>query len=270
MANPTARQVGELVLKLLPPDGTPVLNRVMRVMLARELAGLVSPELYVKACDTLVDQGKIGRSRGQGGQIFYVAPDAAPTSAPTPDTWLEARLMAPLQRYLEGAFRSGLTLPDKSVFIVQDTSKIGPTLGRWARPDFILITAMRFRLLPGSQLDLHSFELKSETGATDLAVYEALAQTRFTHFGHLVWHLPRNSRAESRLPDIERQCDEHGIGLILMREPDKPESYEIALDPVRKATRPAEIDGFLETRLNDADRRKLLDLLNGAPAWQER
>jgi hypothetical protein len=253
MANPTARQVGELVLKLLPPDGTPVLNRVMRVMLARELASLVSPELYVKACDTLVDQGKIGRSRGQGGQIFYVAPDAAPTSAPTPDTWLEARLMAPLQRYLEGAFRSGLTLPDKSAFIVQDTSKIGPTLGRWARPDFILITAMRFRLLPGSQLDLHSFELKSETGATDL-----------------VWHLPRDSRAESRLPDIERQCDEHGIGLILMREPEKPESYEIALDPVRKATRPAEIDGFLETRLNDADRRKLLDLLNGAPAWQER
>ena len=58
---------------------------------------------------------------------------------------------------------------------------------------------MRFKLLPGAQIDVHSFELKTETGATDLAVYEALAQTRFTHFGHLVWHLPKGSRARKSI-----------------------------------------------------------------------
>jgi hypothetical protein len=47
--------------------------------------------------------------------------------------------------------------------------------------------------MPGAQFDVYSFELKAEFGAIDLAVYEALAQTRFTHFGYLVWHLPDSS-----------------------------------------------------------------------------
>jgi hypothetical protein len=124
--------------------------------------------------------------------------------------------MAPLRRFLEGAFQEGLDLPAGSICIVQDTSAMGPVRGRWARPDYILVSAMRFKLMPGSQIDVHSFELKTESGATDLAVYEALAQTRFTHFGHLVWHLPTNSKAEARLAEIEKQCEEHGIGLIRM------------------------------------------------------
>ena len=49
---------------------------------------------------------------------------------------------------------------------------------------------MRFKLMPGAQVDVHSFELKTESGCTVQSVHEALAQTRFTHFGHLVWHLP--------------------------------------------------------------------------------
>ena len=54
--------------------------------------------------------------------------------------------------------------------------ELGPSIGRWARPDFIVITAMRFKLMPMAQIEVHSFEPRTETGATDLAVYEALAQ----------------------------------------------------------------------------------------------
>ena len=132
---------------------------------------------------------------------------------------------------------------------MEDTSSVGPRRGRWARPDFILVSAMQFNLMPGAQVDVHSFELKTESGANDLAVYEALAQTRFTHFGHLVWHLPDKSKAEARLPEIEQQCEEHGIGLIRMRDPNDIEGCEILLDPQRKATPPAIVEGFLEMRL---------------------
>jgi hypothetical protein len=266
MANSAAQQVAERILELLPEDGTPVLNRVMRVMVARELAKPLPSELYFKVCDDLVRQGKIGRSRGQGGHIFYVASrgSAKPEVESKTEGWSEARLMEPLKRYLRGPFREGLGLPKDSVCIVQDTSRIGPALGRWARPDFVMITAMRFKLLPGAQLDVHSFELKNEIGATDLAVYEALAQTRFTHFGHLVWHLPKGSPAEARLNDIERQCDQHGVGLILMRDPENVDGCEILLDPVRKTTMPADVDGFLETRLSENDRSNLRVMLNGS------
>jgi hypothetical protein len=116
---------------------------------------------------------------------------------------------------------------------------------------------MRFKLLPGAQVDVHSFELKTESGGTVQAVHEALAQTRFTHFGHLVWHLPEGSKAEARLAEIEKQCDEHGIGLIRMRHPSNIEACEILLDPVRKMTLAIVVEGFLESRLSP-DQRKIL------------
>jgi len=256
---------------LLPVDGTPVLNRIMRVMLSRDLKRAVDQDLYFAARDQLLTQKKVGRLRGQGGQIFLIA-EASGTPAQEPPkplagagkTWPEIELMAPLRRYLSKQFKDGLDLPDDAACVVEDTSTRGLRLGRWARPDFILVSAMRFKLMPGAQLDVHSFELKTEEGATDLAVYEALAQTRFTHFGHVVWHLPERSRAENRLIEITKQCEEHGIGLIRMYEPDDIENYEILADPERKLTPASIVDGFLEARLSEAQRKTIVNALNGA------
>ncbi|ARP98329.1 hypothetical protein [Pseudorhodoplanes sinuspersici] len=263
---PSVGAVAERIERLLPQDGTPVLNRVLQVMLSRELESPISPDLYFQASDHLSKEQRIGRLRGQGGQIFLL-PKAGKeqVNGATVELRREAMLMAPLGRYLTETFCKGLDLPPDGVSIVQDTSTIGPVRGRFARPDFILVTAMRFRLLPGAQIDVHSFELKAENGATDESVYEALAQTRFTHFGHLVWHLPQNSRCEARLPEIEKQCDQHGIGLIRMRDPHDHVSYEILLDPVRKTTPPAIVDGLLESRLSAAHRERLLRVVNGGP-----
>ena len=263
---PSVGAVAERMERLLPQDGTPVLNRVLQVMLSRELESPISPDLYFKASDQLSKEQRIGRLRGQGGQVFLLPKSAPPkkqTNGVTLHPRREVELMAPLGRYLTDTFCKGLDLPPDGTSIVQDTSTIGPARGRFARPDFIVVTAMRFRFLPGSQIDVHSFELKAEQGATDESVYEALAQTRFTHFGHLVWHLPQNSRCEVRLPEIEKQCDQHGIGLIRMRDPHDHTSYDIRLDPVRKATPAAIIDGFLESRLSDTHRQTLLRVVNG-------
>lgn len=259
------------VLSLLPADGTPVLNRVMRVMLTRETGRLVSQDEYFAARDQLFDEGRIGRRRGQGGQVFLI-PDAVATPAhpanqsiESSEAWPEAALMKPLERYLEGPFAKGLDVGDGCT-LTQDISKLGPSQGKWTRPDYLFVSAMRFKYLPGVQVDVHSFELKAEAGGTVYAVHEALAQTRFTHFGHLVWHLPEGSKAEARLPEIEDQCEAHGIGLIRIREPLSPEAFEILLDPKRKAPPPAMVDGFLEQRLTADHRSKLSAFIKGVGA----
>ena len=97
-------------------------------------------------------------------------------------------------------------------------------------------------------------------------MYEALAQTRFTHFGHLVWHLREKSKAEARLAEIEQHCEEHGIGLIRRRDPDDIEGCEILLDPARKTTLPAIVDGFLEMRLDGNQIRKISSAIGGSAA----
>jgi hypothetical protein len=252
------------ILPLLPQDGTPVLNRVMRVMLSRQLEIQIEPDLYFAARDLLLENGKIGRLRGQSGQIFLAALNSSqPSTAEPAEPWPETKLMQPLRTCLEGAFRDGLDLPGDGIGIVQSTSALGPAKGRWARPDFILVSAMRFKFLPGAQVDVHSFELKTETGGSVLAVHEALAQTRFTHFGHLVWHLPEGSKSEMRLAEIEDHCGEHGIGLIRMRDPSAKAGCEILIDPVRKSTLSMAIEGFLEARLSAEQKNILARAVHG-------
>lgn len=227
-------------------------------MLSRQLEIQIEPDLYFAARDLLLHNGKIGRLRGQSGQIFLAALNGArPAAAETAEAWPEARLMQPLRTYLEGAFRDGLDPPADGIAIVKDTAVMGPAKGRWARPDFILVSAMRFKFLPGAQVDVHGFELKTEEGCSVLAVHEALAQTRFTHFGHLVWHLPEHSKSEARLAEIEDHCAGHGIGLIRMRDPSVKEGCEILVDPVRKSTLMLTIEGFLDTRLS-AEQKNIL------------
>lgn len=261
----TVEQIRQGLLKSLPSDGTPVLNRVMRSVLSRDLERPVQEETFFAARDGLFADGLVGRLSGQGGQVFLSGggPLKGQNLGFSTD-WPEKNLMAPLRRYLEGPFRRDLDVGNGAV-VVHDTSSLGGS-GRWARPDFILVSAMRFKILPGCQVDVHAFELKTEDGGGVLAVHEALAQTRFTNFGHLVWHLPEGSKAETLLDTVTTHCKEHGIGLIRMLNPLHADTTgcEVLLDPQRKATSPPEIDGFLETRLTPAQRHLLLSV-TGAP-----
>jgi hypothetical protein len=247
------------ILALLPEDGTPVIHRIMRTMLARRLERRIEGDLYFEAIEQLAKTGTIARARGRGGSIFLTsaAHEAATSSPSVEESWSEARLMAPLKLYLEAQFGQSLDLAPGSTCIVADTSTKGPKSGQWVRPDFLFISVMRFLLVPGCQVDVHSFELKAEAGGTVQAVHEALAQTRFTNFGHLVWHVPLGSKAEAKLPEIENQCEIHGIGLILIRNPSDYGTWEILLDPKPKPTNPSTIDAFLLSRLTSIHQEQL-------------
>lgn len=249
-----SEHLGAAILAILPEDGTPVLNRIMRVMLAKRLKQPIREEDFFAARDSLHEQGRVGLSRGQGGQLFLVNPGPATLYPVTKDkhSWPENELMAPVRLFLNGPFRKSLNLPKHGACIVHDTSAAGPSFGKWAQPDFILVSAMRFKIIPGAQVDLHSFELKTETAGGVLAIHEALAQTRFTHFGHFVWHLPEGSKQQAKLDDIVTHCEEHGIGLIRLFDPERatePGGCEVLIDPRRKPTLDSVVDGFLDAKL---------------------
>ena len=146
-----------------------------------------------KARQQLHDRGQVGLRPGQGGQIVLkprISPKQAKREQAT-DGWPETRLMPWLKKYLDGPIQSELDVLRGAQCLTCDTSSVGRPGVQWARPDFTMISVKQFKLLPGVEFDVHSFELKTESGgATDLAVFEALAQTRFTNFGYLVWHLP--------------------------------------------------------------------------------
>jgi hypothetical protein len=176
----SSKDVSDGILKLVPQDGTPVLNRVLRVMLGRQLGRAIDPDEYFRARDCLQEAGQIGVTRGQGGKVFYLAPAVGPPVTEPKDAWSEAALMQPLSIYLHERFPDELDLPEGSTFVVQDVSRAGPREGQWTRPDFVLVSVMKLKFMPQHQLDTHTFELKAEYGGSVQAVHEALAQTRFS------------------------------------------------------------------------------------------
>jgi hypothetical protein len=255
---PSVDQIKNQIVATLPEDGTPVLNRVMLVEVRRAFEASVTPDDYFAAVDLLDKKRSIGRMRGAGGQIYRIT-----SEKPQSRRVSEKSLMAPTHAYLKSEFVSLLELPKKSISLVIDTSKIGPQRGLWARPDFVLVTVAEYKLMPGRHLDVHSFELKSIDGGNVLAVHEALAQTRFTHYGHLVWHLPRKSGAEKDLQEVCAQCEIHGIGLIRAYEPgDLAAGWEVLKTPRRKDTPVGVIDGFLEERVSIDEQKNLLANMN--------
>ena len=250
---PVSDRIENKILELLAADAAPTLNRVMLVRVRQTLEASVTQDDYFKALDVLEQRGLIGRLRGAGGQIYRQKANAALTQPIA-----ERNLMAPTLAFLSKEFVSSLELPKTSSSIVVDTSKMGPVTGTWARPDFILITVTTYPLMPGRHVDVHSFELKNTTGGSVSSVHEALAQTRFTHYGHFIWHLPRGAKKEYMLSEVLSQCDEHGIGFIRAYDPTNLiEGWEVLKTPRRKTTHVGVVDAFLQERLSPSDRLRL-------------
>jgi hypothetical protein len=250
------------ILNLLPADGSTVLNRVMMALIGRRVGAKVDGDAYFFAVDALVRAEIINRQRGQGGKIYRatVQPTVDADTLVTP--WPEPKLMPSLGRFLKTIFWRGLDLPSKHTYKVVDTSMHGPQ-EKWGRPDFTVISVIPMRVLPTPQLDVYAFELKAEPAADITSVHQALAQTRMTHFGYLVWHLPEGSNYGARLDGISEQCRLHGVGLILIRDPNWVETWSIEVEPVRQATASADIDGYLAARMSELDCLELKRALVG-------
>ena len=67
--------LADLILSLTPEDGSSIGNGAMLALL-RERVPAMSDEDYAAACNSLVDDGVIGRGRGRGGSIHRA--DARP------------------------------------------------------------------------------------------------------------------------------------------------------------------------------------------------
>jgi hypothetical protein len=250
------------ILHLLPPDGAPVLNRVIMTLVGRRLGVRLNADEYFGALDALTDAGTIGRLRAQGGKVYRVAVTALIDPEPSPVAWPEPQLMLSLERYLKTTFWRSLDLARGFTWKVIDTSMHGPR-ERWGRPDYTVVSIVPMSVLPAPQLDVYAFELKAEAAADITSVHQALAQTRMTHFGYLVWHLPEGSPHETRLAEIADQCRRHGIGLILIRDPDQVETWSIEADAERKNTPPGDVDAFLVARLSEEERTEIRQKLVG-------
>ena len=105
-------------------------------------------------------------------------------------------------------------------------------------------------MLGGSEVELYTFELKAEGSGNVAAVHEADAQTRGSHYGYLVWHVPDRSQVKARLAAVERECQRTGVGLVLFSDPQDLDSFDHRMSAARRPTETKAVDAFLAKRLD--------------------
>jgi hypothetical protein len=237
----------EIVLQeLLQRAEGAIPHRALRAMAGLRLGKDVTVDDYNVAVESLVVRGQAIRSRGRGGSLRGV-PQARPVQE-SPDEvgieWSERRLQACLRSYLERQFYRDLGIEPSERWWVYDTS--AGTLGEWRNPDFVAIRITPYKVLPVPDLVLYSFELKREDQGSVRAVAQTRDQTRMTHYGYLVWHLPERSEQLGRLPEVEAECRRSGVGLVRILDPNTVQTWRVLCDPERKAPPAAEVDDLLD------------------------
>ncbi len=110
-------------------------------------------------------------------------------------------------------------VPDHRIqdFVIDCTARQGSrdTGGMWTRPDVALASCSRLKFVPGIQLELNTFEIKTFDGLDVTSVYEALAHRRAAHYSYVVAYIPESKRRPLKSL-VDRLCldsESHGIGL---------------------------------------------------------
>lgn len=259
----TSDDLYQAIVEVLANADGAVLHRVVRSLISRRLGRLIGSEEYFAQIEELSSRGVIERSRGQGGKVRLLPGVLRPKPSVPP--WKEPELMPCLKKFLETRFWKELDLKSTDPgfdWIVVDTAMTGSREGQWTRPDFTAMSITPFKVLPFPQIDVYTFELKAASAGCAQAVHQALHQTKMSNFGFFVWY-PQGD--EATLSEIEGACRKHGIGLILISDPQEPKSWEVRLDAERQPTSSIEIDQFLSSnRFTDEQRKRIRRKLSGA------
>lgn len=257
----TDRKVEELqeqLISAMPPRGS-IGNGALRI----KLGWNEDPYWYIR--NKLLQSGHIEERRGRGGNVRLVLPMTSPVRVN------EASFASQESRITESALYDPIIatirshwVPDHNIqdFVIDRTAHQGrrDTGGKWTRPDITLASYNIYRYVPGKQVELNTFEVKTYDGLDVTAVYEALAHRRAAHYSYVLAYVPDSERVALG-PLLERLCadaDDHGIGFVLMKGPKEYGTWNFEVQPTRHEPDPANVDNFIRTQTSDEFKDKIL------------
>lgn len=243
----------------LPPSGAARGNSTLRT----ELDWL--DDRYLLARNELLDTGLVQRWRGRGGSVRRVldAETSLPPRVSEEDSQAEYEaekdLYDPLADVIRDRWAKDMRLDDPIVSVIAHQGK-KKTGGKWSRPDIVLVSVGEFALVPGKHLAVVSFEVKRGAALDVTAVYEALAHRRAATHSCVLAHGEGLDEEIAAL--VAAEAARHGVGLIVVEDPDDFESWDVRVEPEKVATEPSNLSSFLTVQLPAADRASLEAMLH--------
>ncbi len=237
------------ILEVLPRDGHALPQADLEVVCSQRVGQVLDRPAFSESINALLRRKMVQRD---ATSVWRIEAD------------FEERLLEPgAGEFLQSQVCLDSLRVAPTEFVFEKTTAAGAAgAGRWSRPDFTLAAIRRFKYDPRRYLDVYSFELKNRRGANVVAVHEALAHARFSHFAYLV--CPRSNLSQAQTNIIRQACTDHAIGLVTFdlsagdaEEPVMAE-FRFEVSPQRRTPDPAEVDVHLDARLSAPLRDRLI------------
>jgi hypothetical protein len=216
-----------------------------------------SEDRFWEVRNRLIDSGELTVGRGRGGstirlaQIAVAQPTSQLSSIAEAEEQVESDLYEPFAQTIQDSWSQdqGLKRVKVSITAHQGAKSTG---GGWSRPDVTSVAVRKYKLLPGTRLDVYTFEIKTHTNVDIKSVFEAVAHSRAATHSYLCVHVPNGDEPNSAEWDrIQDECERLGIGLLTFSDPQDYNTW----DPKAKARRndpdPDVMEAFLSQQLDD-------------------
>jgi hypothetical protein len=226
-------------------------------------------EKYWRIRDLLLDEGVVLKGRGKGGsvQTNRVAQPLPRTSSAQRSTSgatfngdgrnAEADLYKPFAEVLRNAWANERRLTHLEVQVTAFGGKRNG--GRWTRPDITVVSKKSFTVVPHSQFDIWTFELKFVSGLDVTAVFEALSHARRATRSFVALEVPED--VDDRVKTILTRCEEEagrlGIGLITFVDAGDFSTWDERVDAKRQETDGELLEEFLLEQIAEDVRRRI-------------
>jgi len=237
--------------------------------LMRELGWDGTPQRYWDARNKLVDHGIADTGRGRGGSVkralnvTLVATDDDSITITKPEQnaeekELERELYQPIKQTLESNWPS-FTSIQKYRFDLTAYGGSRATGGKWSRPDIALVSYNEYEFVPVKHFEVTTFEVKKHNAIDVTAVYEAVAHLRRANNAYVILQVPVDKKDDlkDRVDEVFSVALEHGIGLIIVEELDKFETWDIMLDAKYNDADPRELERFIRAQMTPETRDEI-------------
>jgi hypothetical protein len=204
-----------------------------------------SSDKYWRVRDALLDDGAVLKGKGKGGsvQLIRELPTQRSPTAPLPHG-PEAKLYEPFAKVLRNDWKREERLTHAEVHV---TAFGGKKSGVWTRPDITLVSKKHFSVVPESQFDVWTFELKPVAGIDVKAVFEALSHARRATRSFVAFEVPE--QPDEKVGEILDRCEEEaerlGVGLLLFTDPADFATWDVRYEGKRQAPNGDLLDEFL-------------------------
>lgn len=151
----------------------------------------------------------------------------------------------------------------EAAYIKKTASSGSRAVGKWRCPDITVVEYNKYDYLKKEIINITTFEVKLINSIDISSVYEAMSHARRSTWSYLFACAPSDvpkDKIDTMMYDIKNECMDRGVGLILCRDINDSDMWDVLIEAQTNNVHPYEMERFIEEQIaNDKSFRAWFD-----------